>query len=210
MIAEKENVFYYITVMNENYRQPAMPPGVEEGILRGMYRLRSWGEDNAQRVRLLGAGTILREVEAAAEILHSQYSVGVDVYSVTSFTELARDGQDVARWNLLHPEEPPRSTYTGALLEGDTPIVVASDYVKSLTEQLRGLVSADYRVLGTDGFGRSDTREELRHFFEVDRKFVTLAALRSLADQQKISMDVVRQARDDLGIDSAKANPRSV
>ena len=210
MIAEKENVFYYITVMNENYRQPAMPRGVEEGILRGMYRLRSWGEDNAQRVRLLGAGTILREVEAAAEILHSQYSVGVDVYSVTSFTELARDGQDVARWNLLHPEEPPRSTYTGALLEGDTPIVVASDYVKSLTEQLRGLVSADYRVLGTDGFGRSDTREELRHFFEVDRKFVTLAALRSLADQQKISMDVVRKARDDLGIDSAKANPRSV
>jgi pyruvate dehydrogenase E1 component len=210
MIAEKENVFYYITVMNENYRQPAMPPGVEEGILRGMYRLRSLGEDNAHRVRLLGAGTILREVEAAAEILHSQYSVSVDVYSVTSFTELARDGQDVARWNLLHPEEPPRSTYTGALLEGDTPIVVASDYVKSLTEQLRGLVSADYRVLGTDGFGRSDTREELRHFFEVDRKFVTLAALRSLADQQKISMDVVRKARDDLGIDSAKANPRNV
>jgi pyruvate dehydrogenase E1 component len=210
MISDQENVFYYITVMNEAYVQPPMPEGVEDGILQGMYLLRTLGEDDAKRVRLLGAGTILREVEAAAEILHERYDVTVDVYSVTSFTELARKGQDAARWNLLHPEEEPQQSLVSRLLEGDAPVVASSDYVKSLAEQIRAYVPAPYSVLGTDGFGRSDTREQLRHFFEVDRRFVTLAALRALADAQKISMEDVRAARDELEIDPEKANPRLV
>jgi pyruvate dehydrogenase E1 component len=208
MIGEKENVFYYITVMNESYLQPAMPEGVEEGILQGMYLLRTLGKDNARRVRLLGAGAILREVEAAAEMLHDDHGVTVDVYSVTSFNELARQGQDVARWNLLHPEEAPRRSYAASLLDGEAPIIVSSDYMKSLAEQLRGQLTADFSVLGTDGFGRSDTREALRHFFEVDRRFVTLAALTALAKQQKVSAEEVRAARDSMDIDPDKANPR--
>jgi pyruvate dehydrogenase E1 component len=208
MIRNKENVFFYVTLLNESYLQPAMPEGVEEGILKGMYLLRTLGKDKSKRIRLLGAGAILREVEAAAEMLHDDYGVTVEVYSVTSFNELAREGQDVVRWNLLHPEEEPRRSYVAEQLAGDAPVVVASDYMKSLAEQLRSQISASYSVLGTDGYGRSDTREALRHFFEVDRRFVTLAALSALANQQKISSDEVRKARDELGIDPEKANPR--
>ncbi|MDH3643333.1 MAG: pyruvate dehydrogenase (acetyl-transferring), homodimeric type, partial [Gammaproteobacteria bacterium] len=208
MVGENENVFYYITVMNESYQQPPMPEGVADDILRGIYRLSTVGEDDAKRVRLLGSGTILREVEAAAQTLHAQHGVSVEVYSVTSYTELAREGQDVARWNLLHPEEAPKSSHVQEMLAGDAPIVASSDYMKSLAEQIRPFVSAPYHVLGTDGFGRSDTREALRHHFEVDHRFVTLAALKSLADAQKIPMADVRKARDELGIDADKANPR--
>jgi len=207
MVEEHESVFYYVTVMNEAYVQPPMPAGVEEGILNGMYSLRRL-EGDKPAVRLLGAGTILREVEAAAEILNGTYGLTVEVYSVTSFTELAREGQDVARWNLLHPEEPQRTSYVAQILSGEAPVVIASDYVKSLADPIRALIEADVHVLGTDGFGRSDTREALRHFFEVDRKFVVLAALKSLADQQKLPLDVVAAARDELGIDPAKPNPR--
>ncbi len=208
MIAEKQNVFFYITVMNESYEQPPMPDGVKEGILRGIYRLKTVGSDDAKHVRLLGSGTILREVEAAAETLHTAYGVSSEVYSVTSYNELARQGQDVARWNLLHPEESPMVSYAAAQLAGEAPIVASSDYMKSLSEQLRPFIAAPYHVLGTDGFGRSDTREALRHHFEVDRRFVILAALKSLADAQKIPVEDVRKARDDLGIDPEKANPR--
>jgi len=210
MIGEKENVFYYITVMNENYLQPAMPEGAAAGILKGMYRLRQHGDDETNKVRLLGSGTILREVEAAAKMLHDDYGVTTEVLSVTSFNELAREGQDVARWNLLHPEEEPKVSYVSELLQGAAPVVAASDYMKTLAEQLRPYIPSNYAVLGTDGFGRSDTREALRHFFEVDRKFITLAALRCLADEQKISLDTVREARDALGIDPEKVNPRMV
>jgi pyruvate dehydrogenase E1 component len=210
MFADEESVFYYITVMNESYVQPPMPEGVEQGILRGMYHLRTLAGDDAKRVRLLGSGTILREVEAAAKILNSEYGATVDVYSVTSFNELAREGQDVERWNMLHPEEPSRVSYASEQLAGAAPVVAASDYVKSLAEQIRGQIAAPYKVLGTDGFGRSDTREALRGFFEVDRRFVTLAALKSLADAQKIPMDQVRAARESLGIDPDKPNPRLV
>ncbi len=210
MIRDKERVFYYITVMNENYVQPAMPKGVEGDILKGMYRLRKIGNGKAKRVRLLGSGTILREVEAAAEVLHEQHGVSCEVFSVTSFNELARDAADVARWNLLHPDEPPRVSHVARLLEGDAPVVAASDYMKALAEQIRREISAPYHVLGTDGFGRSDTRETLRHFFEVDRRFVTLAALKSLADAQKIPVEEVRKARDNLSIDPEKPNPRLV
>jgi pyruvate dehydrogenase E1 component len=209
MVENGENVFYYITVMNESYRQPAMPEGVEEGILRGIYRVRAVGDGETRRVRLLGSGTILREVEAAAEMLHEDYGVSAEVFSVTSYNELARDGQDVERWNLLHPEEPPRVSYVSKQLPGDDPVIASSDYMKSLAEQVRPYIGAPYKVLGTDGFGRSDTRESLRHFFEVDRKFVALAALRSLADAQKIPLEEVRQARDAMGIDADKPNPRT-
>ena len=208
MIADKENVFFYITLMNESYQQPAIPDGVNEGILRGIYKLKTVGSEDAKHVRLLGSGTILREVEAAAETLHTSYGVSSEVYSVTSYNELAREGQDVARWNLLHPEGLSRVGYASAQLAGEAPVIGASDYMKSLGEQLRPFLSAPYHVLGTDGFGRSDTREALRHHFEVDRRFVVLAALKSLADAQKIPAEDVRKARDDLGIDPEKVNPR--
>ncbi len=209
MIEERENVFYYITVMNEAYVQPPMPDGVEADILKGMYLLRRL-DGSGPLVRMLGAGTILREVEAAAALLNESHGLTVEVYSVTSFTELARNGHDVARWNLLHPEEPPRRSHAATLLEGDAPVIVSSDYVKSLAEPLRGQVTADMHVLGTDGFGRSDTREQLRHFFEVDRHFVALAALKSLSDQQKVPVDTVARACREFGIDPEKPNPRLI
>jgi len=209
MVENRENVFYYITVMNESYRQPPIPEGVEAGILRGIYRLKVVGGDDGKRVRLLGSGTILREVEAAADTLHSEYGISCEVYSVTSYNELAREGQDVVRWNLLHPEEQPRVSHVSELLAGDAPVVASSDYMKLLAEQIRPFIAAPYHVLGTDGYGRSDTREALRHHFEVDRRFVVLAALKSLADAQKIPMEDVRKARDELGIDPEKANPRN-
>ncbi len=210
MVQEKESVFFYLTVMNESYVQPAMPEGVQDGILKGMYHLRTLGDEEGIRVRLLGSGTILREVEAAAETLHERYGITVDIFSVTSFVELGREAQDVARWNLLNPSEQPRQSYVAELLQGDAPVVASSDYMKSVAGLIRSEIDAPYLVLGTDGFGRSDTREELRHFFEVDRRFVTLAALKSLADAQKLPVETVRQARDDLGIDPDKPNPRLV
>ncbi len=209
MYGEKESVYYYITVMNENYEHPEMPEGAEEGIRRGMYRLRTVGE-GGQTVRLLGSGTILREVEAAAQMLNAEHGLMVEVWSVTSFNELARDGQDADRWNLLHPEAEPRVPYVAECLAGDAPIIASTDYMKAYAEQVRPYLSAPFKVLGTDGFGRSDTREKLRDFFEVDRRYVVLATLSTLAAQQKISSDVVRKARDDLGIDPDKSNPRLV
>lgn len=210
MFVANEDVFYYITLMNENYPQPAMPPGVDEGILKGIYRLRTVGEGDGNRVRLLGSGAILREVEAAAEMLYADYGVTAEVYSLTSANELARDARDIARWNLLHPKLERRQSYIARILEGGAPIVAASDYIKSLVEPLRCEVTARFRVLGTDGFGRSDTREKLRDFFEVDRRFIVLAALSELAEQQQVSLDVVESARESLAIVSDKPNPRMV
>ena len=207
MFADGERVFYYVTVMNENYPQPAIPEGATDGILKGMYRLESVGSE-AKRVRLLGSGTILREVRKAARRLHDDYGVSSDVYSVTSFTELAREGSDVARWNLLHADREPRRSYVSECLDGDAPVIASTDYVKALAESIRGHFRAPYRVLGTDGFGRSDTRERLRDFFEVDERFVTLAALRELQDRQMISAAVVADAMRSLDIAPDKANPR--
>ena len=209
MFAERERVFYYITVMNESYPQPAMPEACEADILKGIYRLREVGSGAANRVRLLGSGTILREVEAAAELL-AERGVAADVFSVTSYNELARNLRDTERWNLLHPEEEPRRSDVARALVGDEPVVSASDYQKSLAEQIRGGLTAPLTVLGTDGFGRSDTREQLRRFFEVDRRFIALAALSALARQQRMSFDAVRRARDELGIHPEKPNPRRV
>ena len=210
MFANNEPVFFYITVMNENYQHPALPEGdeVKQGILKGMYKLRTLGDDTAKRVRLLGSGTILREVEAAGALLHEEHGVSVEIWSVTSFTELAREAYDVERWNMLHPDEEPRTSYVAQCLQGETPIVAATDYMKAIGEQIRFALTAPYHVLGTDGFGRSDTRDELRHHFEVDHRFVTIAALGKLAQAQVIPQSQVVEARDKLGINADKPNPR--
>jgi pyruvate dehydrogenase E1 component len=184
MYAEQEDVFFYITLMNENYPHPALPEGVEEGILRGMYLLHDAGSD--ARVQLMGSGTILREVEAAAELLESDFGVKANVWSATSFTELRRDGMEAERWNMLHPGEDERVPYAAAALEGhDGPIVAASDYIRAFPDQIRPYVGQrSFTALGTDGYGRSDFRKVLRSFFEVDRYHVVLAALRSLGEDK--------------------------
>jgi pyruvate dehydrogenase E1 component len=176
MIGEQEDVFYYLTLMNENYHHPPMPAGSEEGILRGMYRLR---EVDSPQVHLLGSGTILNEVMAAAELLQSDWGIAADVSSITSFTELRREGIEVERWNMLHPLSEPRRPYVAEQL-ADIPTVAATDYIRAFADQIRQWVPGPYRVLGTDGFGRSDFRRALRRFFEVDRHYVVVAALREL------------------------------
>jgi pyruvate dehydrogenase E1 component len=180
MVAEQEDVFFYLTLMNENYAHPAMPEGAEEGILRGLHRIRA--ADGAQ-VQLLGSGTILREVLAGADLLEADFGIAADVWSVTSFTELARDGMEAERWNLLHPGEPARVPYVAGQLAA-LPSVAATDYVRAFAEQVRPYLPGPYTVLGTDGYGRSDWRRVLREFFEVDRRFVALAALRAVAPER--------------------------
>lgn len=183
MYVEQEDVFYYITVMNENYEHPAMPKGVEQDILKGMYSFRQGAKKKGPRVQLLGSGVIFREVEFAAELLRNDWGVESDLWSCTSFTELARDGQTIERWNRLHPTETAKKSHVANCLDSATgPVIAASDYTRAFAEQIRAYISAPYTVLGTDGFGRSDTRENLRRFFEVDRYHVTVAALKSLAD----------------------------
>jgi pyruvate dehydrogenase E1 component len=177
MVGEQEDVFFYITLMNENYVHPAMPSGAEEGILRGMYQIR---KTESPKVQLLGSGTILNEVRAAAEMLHDDFEIDADVWSVTSFSELRRDGLEVERWNMLHPESDPRRAYATSQLSADMPTVASTDYLRAVPDQIRQWVPGPYRVLGTDGYGRSDFRAALRSFFEIDRRYVTVAALREL------------------------------
>jgi pyruvate dehydrogenase E1 component len=218
MYVEDESVFYYITTMNENYTHPDMPEGCEEGILKGMYMLEdgdskenkvSAGKGKkANRVRLMGSGTILREVQAAAEILRKDYKIAVDVWSATSINELARDGLDVDRWNMMHPEEKPRVSYVEQCLgERDGPVIAATDYMKLYSDQIRAFVPAPYKVLGTDGFGRSDSREKLRHFFEVNRHYVVVAALNELARAGTIEAKTVSEAIKKFKLDPEKLNP---
>ena len=210
MYQQQEDVFYYITCMNENYTHPAMPAGVTHGILSGMYLLRGGGAGEL-RVTLFGSGTILREVLAAAEMLEKDYAVAADVYSVTSFNELRRDALAIERWNLLHPNEEPRQSYVRQLLAGvKGPCIAATDYMKTVADQIRQWVPGRYAVLGTDGFGRSDSRAELRRFFEVDRNYVVIAALKALADEGRLEMKKVSQAMQGFGIDPEKPNPLSV
>jgi pyruvate dehydrogenase E1 component len=182
MYVNQEDIFYYITVMNENYPQPAMPKGIETDILKGMYRFAEAQNDKAPRVQLLGSGTIFREVERAAELLRDDWGVESDLWSCPSFTELARDGQSCERWNRLHPTETQKQAHVSACLANATAVIAATDYTRAFAEQIRPYIKAPYMVLGTDGFGRSDTREQLRRFFEVDRYHITIAALKSLAD----------------------------
>jgi pyruvate dehydrogenase E1 component len=214
MVAEQEDVFYYITLMNENYEHPAMPQGAEQGILKGMYLLRESKSKAKSRVQLLGSGTILREVLAAAEMLEADWGVAADVWSATSFTELRRDGLAAERWNMLHPEAKPRVPYVTQMLEKRPggPVVAASDYMKTFADQVRPFIPQGraYKVLGTDGFGRSDSRARLRHFFEVNRNFVTLAALKALADQGEGKAKTVAEAIRKYGIDPEKADPTTV
>ncbi len=208
MYARQEDVFYYITVMNENYTHPPMPDGAREGILRGIYRLRGPEAEAGPRVQLLGSGTILREVEAGAELLRSDFGVDSEVWSVTSFNELRRDGLAAERFNMMHPAEPQRSSFVEQALDGHAgPVVAATDYVKAYADQIRPFVGRPYRVLGTDGFGRSDRRERLRHFFEVNRFFVAVAALKSLCDAGEIPPETVRQALERYKIEPDKPNP---
>ncbi|MEQ1711024.1 MAG: pyruvate dehydrogenase (acetyl-transferring), homodimeric type [Hyphomicrobium sp.] len=215
MLAEQEDVFYYLTVLNENYEHPAMPEGAEEGIIKGMYLLKPAAKKAAgskaggHTVQLMGSGAILREVIAGAELLEKDFGISADIWSVTSFTELARDAHDVERWNLLNPEEKPRVSYVGASLaaRGDGPVIASTDYMKMYAEQIRPFVPAKYRVLGTDGFGRSDYRKKLRSHFEVDRHFVAVAALKALADENKVPSAKVSEAIKKYGIDPKKPNP---
>ncbi|GAB2904566.1 pyruvate dehydrogenase (acetyl-transferring), homodimeric type [Paralcaligenes sp. KSB-10] len=210
MVENQENVYYYITVMNENYPQPGLTAGDEEGIIRGMYKFKSVGK-GAQRVQLMGSGTILREVLAAQELLQNDWGVGSDLWSVTSFTELRRDGLDCERHQMLNPEDKdaPVAYVTRQLQDSVGPIVVSTDYVKAYGDQIRPFVpkGRSFRVLGTDGFGRSDFRNKLREHFEIDRHFVVLAALRALADEGTVPLKKVSEAIKKYGIDVNKANP---
>jgi len=211
MYHEGENKFYYITTMNENYVQPDMPQGAEEGIIRGMYRRVTSTAAHPLRVQLLGGGTILREVEAAAEMLERDYGVAADVWSLTSVNELQRDGKAVQRWNMLHPAEAPRVPYVTQVLQGaGGPVIAATDYVKLYADQIREFVPGRYTVLGTDGFGRSDTRRQLRGFFEVSREYIVIAALKALADEGQLPVARVAQAIAALGVNPDKPNPLTV
>ncbi|MGH2890438.1 MAG: pyruvate dehydrogenase (acetyl-transferring), homodimeric type, partial [Solirubrobacteraceae bacterium] len=207
-----QDAFYYITLLNENYSQPAMPEGSREGILRGMYQLRA-GPDKSKRprVQLLGSGTILREVLAAADLLADDFEVDADVWSVTSFSELRRDGIEVERWNMLHPMSEPRTAYVSERLSPDRgPVVASSDYLRAVPDQIRQWVPGSYLVLGTDGYGRSDTREALRRFFGVDRHHVVVAALKELADAGQIERQVVADAIGRFELDPDAPMPTTV
>jgi pyruvate dehydrogenase E1 component len=213
MIQEQEDVYYYLTVLNENYTHPAIPEGVAPGIIKGMYLFKRGadGGSKAPRVQLLGSGAIFREVIAAADLLQSQWGVQADLWSCPSFTELARDGMAVARANLLDPGGKPRRSYVETCLaEARGPAIAATDYVRAYAEQIRPYVGRRYHVLGTDGFGRSDTRERLRSFFEVDRHHVVVAALRALAEEGAVPASAPAEAIKRYGIDPTKPAPWTV
>ena len=209
MFKERQNIYYYITAMNENYPHPDMPKGAEEGILRGMYLLqKSTGKKQKAQVQLLGSGTILREVMAAAELLDKDFGVAADIWSVTSFTELRREGLDIERWNRLHPEETPKVSYVEqCLAQSNGPTIASTDYMASFADQIRPFISHRYVVLGTDGYGRSDTRKQLRKHFEVDRHWVVVTTLKALADEGTLPASKVTTAIKKYGINPEKPNP---
>jgi pyruvate dehydrogenase E1 component len=210
MVEDQEDVFYYITIMNENYPHPGIKPGQEEGILKGMYLLQEGDKKAKQRVQLIGSGTILRESIFAAELLQKDWNIAADVWSAPSLTLVAREGQDAERWNLVNPTKPQRVPYVAQLMKDTSgPIVATTDYMRAFAEQIRAFIPKDrtYRVLGTDGFGRSDTRAALREFFEVNRYYITVAALKSLSEEGKIDAKVVEQAVVKYGLNADKPNP---
>ncbi len=207
MYSEQENVFYYVTTMNENYTHPAMPKGAEQGIIKGLYLFRSGGKKK-RKVQLMGSGTILREVIAAAELLENDWAVDSDIWSATSFNELTREAQDIDRWNRLHPLEDPKIPYVEQCMKGRRgPVIVATDYVRNYADQIRKWIPGRYEVLGTDGFGRSDTRTQLRKHFEVNRYHVVVAALKALADEGQLPAGKVAEAITKYGINPEKPNP---
>ena len=211
MHQEQQDVYYYITLMNENYMHPGMPAGAEEGIVRGLYLLKEGAKGKGPRVQLMGSGTILREVMAAADLLREDFKVNADIWSATSFNELRRDGMSAERWNLLHPSKPRRKSYLETCLEGHAgPVVASTDYMRSFADQVRSQIPRRYTVLGTDGFGRSDYRVKLRRFFEVNRFYVAVAALKALADDGEIKTEIVDQAIKKYGLDTERPDPWTV
>jgi len=211
MYEDQQDVYYYITLMNENYAHPALPEGAEEGIVKGMYLLRPGEKSKRARVQLMGSGTILREVIAAADLLREDWNVDSDVWSATSFNELRRDGMDADRWSLLNPGKPRRKSYVETLLESHAgPVVAATDYMRNYADQVRSHIPRRYVTLGTDGFGRSDYRVNLRRFFEVNRYYVTVAALKALADDGKLETTVVEKAIAKYGLDTERPAPWTV
>jgi pyruvate dehydrogenase E1 component len=211
MYEKQEDVFYYLTVMNENYPQPHMPEGVEEGILKGMYKLRPTAHaDYSLRAQLFGSGAILNEVTRAQEILEEKYQVATDVWSITSYKELYKEGHETERWNILHPDQPRTPYVTACLKEAPGVMVAASDYVKALPDSIARWFPRPLVSLGTDGFGRSDSRKALRRFFEVDTEYIVLAVLSALQQEGKIEVATVEQAIRDLGIDPNRPNPMTV
>jgi pyruvate dehydrogenase E1 component len=210
MVQNQEDVFYYLTVMNENYSHPDMPKGAEEGIIKGLYPF-SKSKAKGPKVQLMGSGVILREVIAAAELLEKDWGVSADGWSATSFNELRRDGLEAQRWNLLHPDQKQKESYVEQCLKkAEGPVIASTDYMKTFADQIRAFVPQRYVVLGTDGFGRSDSREALRRHFEVDRHYVVLAALKALADEGKLPAAKAAEAIKKYGIDPSKPNPVTV
>jgi pyruvate dehydrogenase E1 component len=211
MVERQDNVFFYLTLLNENYAMPGLTAGTEEQIIRGMYLLQAAeGPKKAPRVNLLGSGTILRESMAARELLQADWGVAASVWSCPSFNELARDGQDCERWNLLHPTQKPRESFVSQQLSPHTgPIVAATDYIKNYAEQIRAFVpkGRSFKVLGTDGFGRSDFRSKLREHFEVNRHYIVVAALKALADEGTVPATQVAQAIERYQLQADKINP---
>jgi len=195
MLERQEDVFYYVTLMNENYAQPSLPAGVEADVIKGLYRFALHRVDDARgTVRLVGSGTILREVIAAAELLAQDWQVNAEVWSATSFSEVAREAREAERWNRLHPQDAPRESHLQRCLGGEAPVIAASDYVRAWPQLVASHLHAPFTVLGTDGFGRSDTRAALRRFFEVDRHQIVLAALDSLRQQGRVDAMLCAQA----------------
>jgi pyruvate dehydrogenase E1 component len=207
MIGEQENIFYYITCMNENYTHPAMPDGVEDGILRGMYLLSAGGQGKV-RAQLMGSGTILREVIGAADLLMEDFGIPTDIWSVTSFNELRRDALEVARWNQLHPAETQRKCYVErCFAERPGPYIAATDYMKIIADQIQRWVPGRFISLGTDGYGRSDSRKALRQHFEVDKRYIAITALKALADDGVLDHETVAQAIQKYGINPDRSDP---
>jgi pyruvate dehydrogenase E1 component len=207
MYEKQQDVYYYITAMNESYVQPALPKGAEKGILKGMYLLKNGGKKK-RKVQLMGSGTILREVITAAMLLDKDWSVDSDIWSCPSFNELARDAQDIERWNRLHPLKDAKTPYITQQLKGHRgPAIAATDYITQYADQVRQWIPTAYTVLGTDGFGRSDTRANLRKFFEVNAHHIVVAALKALADEGALPAGKVDEAIKKYGIDADKSNP---
>ena len=211
MHEKKENIFYYITAMNENYSHPDKPKGCDEGILKGMYLFKEFNKKGKTKVQLLGSGTILREIISAAKILSQDYGIDSDVWSITSFNELRRDGMETERWNLLNPNEKRKKSFVQKCLEKrDGPIIAASDYTRSFSDQIRPYTEKPFYSLGTDGYGRSDTRKNLRKFFEVDKEHIVAYTLSALAKEQLIETKQAEKAIKKYKIDKNKDFPSNL
>ena len=211
MYTDQEPLMIYITLYNENYTQPKILENIEEGIIKGIYKYRDGKARKLPRVQLLGSGPILREVLSAADILEKDWNVDVDIWSVTSYSELRTEAEDVSRWNILHPDDEYQIPYITKCLEHTKgPVVAVSDYVKLVAEQISPFISGSFTALGTDGFGRSEAREDLRRFFEIDRYYIILAALNTLAQDGQIQLDEVKKAIKKYKIDTEKPNPKTV